>query len=279
MPKLSQLLNEAASLGMARIDAQMLLLHACQRESHDRAWLMAHGDDWVSTAQLDAWQAASKRRMQGEPIAYIVGFKEFYGLRLMVNPSVLDPRDDTETLVDWALELIAHDQPLQALDLGTGSGAVALALRSKRPLLHVCATDASNSALAVAQMNSHALALPIRFIQADASQPDWFSCVCPEIFDIIVSNPPYIAEGDAHLAALKHEPEMALISGSSGLDAIRAIIKCAPQHLRSGGWLVLEHGYDQAAAVRDLFAVHSFDNIATRQDLGGVDRCTGAQFF
>jgi release factor glutamine methyltransferase len=279
MPSLLQLQNDATTLGMARIDAQMLLLHACGRNANDRAWLIAHGDDQINPAQLAAWQDALKRRLAGEPVAYIIGHKAFYGLQLKVTPAVLDPRDDTETLVDWALELIPKDQPFKVLDLGTGSGAVALAIASQRPLAQITATDASTDALAVARANSATLNLPVNFIAADASHPNWFSALQGKLFDLIVSNPPYIAEGDTHLAALKREPRMALTSGVDGMDAIRSIVSHASKHLHPSGWLLLEHGYDQAAAVRDLFASQGYDDPVSHQDLGGVDRCTGAQLL
>ncbi len=273
---LSQLQQEATALGMARIDAQMLLLHACGQDTHDRAWLIAHGDDQPSSAQQSAWQSFVQRRMEGEPVAYIVGHKAFYGLRLKVSPAVLDPRDDTETLVDWALELIPAGQAQSVLDLGTGSGAVALSIASQRPQAHITATDASAEALEVARSNAAELQLPCSFVLSDAQAPHWFSALSGEVFDIIVSNPPYIAEGDAHLPALKHEPSLALTSGADGLDAIRSIILHASHHLHSGGWLLLEHGFDQAARVRHLLVSHGFADATTRQDLGGMDRCTGA---
>jgi release factor glutamine methyltransferase len=276
MPHLASLLQTALAQGLPRIDAQMLLLHACGRDSQDRAWLLAHDQDEASDDQLAAWQSHVQRRLQGEPVAYITGFKEFYGLRLKITPDVLDPRDDTETLVDWALELIPADRPFKVLDLGTGSGAVALAIASQRPLAQVTATDASAAALAVAQANAASLKLPVRFVLADALDANWFSCLGGEVFDLIVSNPPYIAEGDAHLPALKHEPAMALASGQDGLDAIRSIVAHARSHLSPGGWLLMEHGYDQAGSVRALLLSGSFMPVASRQDLGGIERCTGA---
>jgi release factor glutamine methyltransferase len=271
------LLQQAAAAGLARIDAQMLMLHACGRATHERAWLIAHDQDELSDAQLAQWQSALKRRLQGEPVAYITGHKEFYGLPLKIAADVLDPRDDTETLVDWALQLIPQNQPFQVLDLGTGSGAIALAIASHRALAHITATDASPAALAVAQANANALRLNVQFILANAQSANWFSALAGQRFDLIVSNPPYIAEGDAHLAALQHEPAMALTSGADGLGAIRSIIAHAHQHLAPSGWLLLEHGHDQAAVIRQLFADHGFSEIATRQDLASVDRCTGAR--
>lgn len=276
MLPIATLLHSAIAQGLARIDAKMLMLHACSRLAQDRAWLIAHDQETLSDAQFALWQAALLRRLTGEPVAYIVGYKEFYGLELKITPDVLDPRDDTETLVDWALELIPKDRAFNVLDLGTGSGAVALAISKQRPLAQVTATDASPEALAVAQMNASALNLPLRFVLADAHNPNWFSALGNERFDLIVSNPPYIAEGDAHLAALQHEPAMALTSGADGLDAIRSIITHAKSHLSAGGWLLLEHGYDQAAAITQVFACHDFGQTVTRQDLAGVVRCTGA---
>jgi release factor glutamine methyltransferase len=276
MPHIAPLLQSAIGQGFARIDAQMLMLHACGRSEQDRAWLIAHDQEALSDAQFTLWQAALKRRLAGEPVAYIVGYKEFYGLRLKVTADVLDPRDDTETLVDWALELIPQSKPFKVLDLGTGSGAVALALSKQRPLAQVTATDASVPALAVAKLNAEALDLPVRFVLADAQDDNWFSSLGDERFDLIVSNPPYIAEGDVHLAALHHEPAMALTSGTDGLDAIHSITAHATKHLIAGGWLLFEHGHDQAAAVTQVLGGHGFQQIATRQDLSSVDRSTGA---
>jgi release factor glutamine methyltransferase len=278
MPTLAELLQGAAASGLARIDAQLLLLHSCGRDGLDRAWLLAHDQEEVTSLQESTWRHAMQRRLAGEPVAYITGYKEFYSLRLKITPDVLDPRDDTETLVDWALELIPVDHPFKVLDLGTGSGAIALAIQSQRPLAQVIATDASAAALNLAQTNAASLKLAVRFVLANVQNTDWFSCLGDERFDLIVSNPPYIAEGDLHLPALKHEPALALTSGSDGLDAIRSITATAPKHLHPGGWLLLEHGYDQAGAVHQLLACEGFEGIACRQDLGGVDRCTAAMW-
>ncbi len=278
MKKVAALLQAASLQGLPRIDAQMLMLHACGRETHDRAWLIAHDDLGLNESQLVVWQSSVVRRLSKEPVAYIVGYKAFYGLKLTVSPAVLDPRDDTETLVDWALELIPLDKSFNVLDLGTGGGAIALAIASMRPLAQLTATDASPDALQVARSNAAAHQQSIRFVQTDAQDPNWFSALAGEMFDLIVSNPPYIAEGDSHLAALKHEPDMALTSGADGLDAIRSIVAHASAHLSKGAHLLLEHGYDQAMAVSDLMSSHGFANVKTRQDLSGVDRCTGAIF-
>jgi release factor glutamine methyltransferase len=209
----------------------------------------------------------------GEPVAYLTGRKEFYGLPLQVDARVLDPRPDTETLVDWALEVMAPLASPRVVDLGTGSGAIALALQSQRADAQVLAVDASTDALAVAQANGERLGLPVRFQAAN-----WLAGV-EGMFDAIVSNPPYIASADPHLAALTHEPLQALASGSDGLDDIRTIVAQAPNHLRAGGWLLLEHGYDQAEAVQALLLAQGFHQVQSRTDLAGVDRCTGGRWM
>ncbi len=278
MQTIAALLLSAIAQGLPRNEAQYLMLHACGRSMHDRAWLLMHEIEQPPSSALAVWQGSVERRLSGEPVAYIVGYKAFYGLQLSVNSAVLDPRDDTETLVDWALEFIPKDRAYQVLDLGTGSGAVALALAWKRPSALITATDASREALAVARSNAQALQLPVSFIAVNANEPNWFATLGDQVFDLIASNPPYLAEGDLHLAALKHEPAIALTSGADGLDAIRNIIQHAPKHLTAGGWLIVEHGYDQAERVRSLFVAQGFVDATTRQDLGGVDRCTGARF-
>jgi release factor glutamine methyltransferase len=226
-------------------------------------------------------------------VAYIVGHKAFYGLKLAVDKRVLDPRDDTETLVDWALELLPtttrpelvegglktkatagqKETAPRVLDLGTGSGAIALAIQSKRPHAQVHASDASADALAVAQANATTHKLPVQFHQGG-----WLDAVKDQQFALIVSNPPYIAAADPHLAALTHEPLQALASGTDGLDDIRHIIAQAPQHLKSGGWLLLEHGYDQAAAVRDLLVQRGFAQVGSHNDVADIERCSGGQW-
>ncbi len=265
-------LLRAQKHGMAKVDARILLLHTLSKPTTDLAWLVANDNNPVSTLQADAYSALCARRRAGEPVAYIVGHKEFYGLKLAVDQRVLDPRDDTETLVDWALELLPPIDKLKVLDLGTGSGAIALAIQSQRPHTQVCATDASADALAVAQANATKLKLPVQFHQGS-----WLSAVAGQKFDMIVSNPPYIAAADPHLAALTHEPLQALASGADGLNDIRSIIEQAPAHLHASGWLLLEHGHDQAAQVAVLLHAAGFNNISSRQDIGGVTRCTGGQ--
>ena len=282
----AECLRQAQILGLARVDAQMLLLHGLQRPLHDRAWMLAHDNDTLTPVQAAAWQDALQRRLSGEPVAYITGRKDFFGLTLAVDARVLDPRPDTETLVEWALECLPESQaestpvPSSAngspriLDLGTGSGAVALALQHARPDATVWAVDASEDALAVARANATRLQLGVQFIASD-----WLNAVDVQHtgrFDLIVSNPPYVADGDPHLAALTHEPLQALTSGSDGLDDIRKIIAQAPACLAPGGWLLLEHGWDQAGRVQALLREAGFVQVQSRRDLGGIERCTGA---
>ena len=269
---LAQSLQNAQALGLARTDAQVLHLHALGRSTHDRAWLLAHDRDPLPQAVQSSLQGLLQRRLAGEPVAYITGFKEFFGLRLQVDARVLDPRPDTETLVDWALTLLPQDSRARVLDLGTGSGAVALALQHERPQCQVSAVDASADALAVASANAERLHLPLQCVLSH-----WMDAV-PGPFELIVSNPPYVAEGDPHLAALTHEPLQALTSGPDGLDDLRQIIAQAPSRLTAGGWLLLEHGWDQAAAVQALLASAGFEQVQSRQDLAGTERCTGGRW-
>ncbi|BCN37733.1 release factor glutamine methyltransferase [Alicycliphilus denitrificans] len=266
---ITQALARAQARGLARIDAQMLLLHALGRPTGDRAWLLAHDTDPLDAPALARYQALCARRAAGEPVAYLTGGKEFYGLPLRVDARVLDPRPDTEILVDWALELLAPLPAPRVADLGTGSGAIALALQHARPDARVLAVDASAGALAVARANAERLGLPVRFVQAD-----WLAGIAGP-FDAIVSNPPYIPAQDPHLAALAHEPLSALASGADGLDDIRAIIAQAPALLAPGGWLLLEHGWDQAGAVQALLRAAGLVRVQSRDDLAGIARCTG----
>ncbi len=271
-PTLAQALAQAHTLGLARIDAQLLLLHAVGRPDAGRAWLLAHDSDAMDDTVHTQFIALCQRRLAGEPVAYLTGRKEFYGLPLQVDARVLDPRPDTETLVDWALEVIAPLASPRVMDLGTGSGAIALALQSQRADAQVLAVDASTDALAVAQANAERLGLPVQFQPAN-----WLAGV-EGPFDAIVSNPPYIPSADPHLAALTHEPLQALASGADGLEDIRTIVAQAPTHLRPGGWLLLEHGYDQAEAVQALLATQGFTQVQSRNDLAGIARCTGGQW-
>lgn len=275
MNTLQDALQHATSAGLERLDAQMLLLHALGRSPHDRAWLIAHDGDPLPPEVASGWQALLQRRLAGEPVAYLLGEKEFAGLELRVDARVLVPRPDTEVLVQWALDALppAGAGAPSLLDLGTGSGAIALAVAARRPDVTVTATDASADALAVAQANAQRLKLSVHFAHGA-----WLAAVPGQRFDVIASNPPYIAEGDHHLAALTHEPIGALTAGPDGLEDIRQIVAQAPSALRPGGWLVLEHGHDQAAAVRALLGAQGFDAVDSRWDLSGIERCSGGKW-
>ncbi|MDO8719189.1 MAG: peptide chain release factor N(5)-glutamine methyltransferase [Polaromonas sp.] len=277
----AQALLAAKTLGLERLDAQLLLLHALGKPSDARAWLLAHDTDLLSDEVAQRYLALTLRRAAGEPLAYIVGYKAFFGLTLQVDARVLVPRPDTETLVQWSLDLLqAPDMPpvTRVLDLGTGSGAVALAiahgLRAAGRQGKVVAVDASTDALSVARGNARQLELDqdLTFIQSS-----WLQEVSG-YFQLISSNPPYIASGDPHLAALVHEPLEALTAGMDGLDDLREITRQAPAHLHPGGWLLLEHGYDQADAVRQLLAEQGFIQVQSRRDLAGIERCSGGQW-
>lgn len=275
VPSISQALVAAQSHGLARLDAQLLLLHALGRAAHERAWLLAHDTDALAPAMQASFDACVQRRAAGEPLAYITGHKEFFGLDLQVDSRVLVPRPDTETLVSWALEVLqsqsAARPPLSALDLGTGSGAIALALKASRPDLRVSALDDSEEALAVARANAQRLQLDVQF-----QRGSWLEGV-RDGYHLIVANPPYIAAQDPHLEALQHEPLQALTSGADGLDDLRHLISQAPAHLHPAGWLLLEHGYDQAAAVRDLLTAAGLECVGSRRDLNGIERCSGGR--
>jgi release factor glutamine methyltransferase len=240
----------------------------------NRAWLIAHANDALQTNRDAEFQALLTRRLAGEPIAYLIQQREFYGLTLRVSPATLIPRPDSETLVDAALEKIPHPstKPITVLDLGTGSGAIALAIAHNRPQASVLAVDASDAALAVAQDNASELKLS----NVQFALSDWYANLAEQRFDLIVSNPPYIAKNDPHLSQgdLRFEPLSALAAGVDGLDDIRQITEQGLIHLKPQGWLMLEHGYDQGAAVRELMAQAGLVEIATRKDLGGNDRIT-----
>ncbi len=276
---IQQALTAAQALGLPRLDAQVLLLHALGREPHDRAWLLAHNDDVLPPTVQAVWHTFVQRRLGTEPVAYITGHKEFFGLRLHVDARVLDPRADTETLVEWALSCLADTPAPSVVDLGTGSGAIALALKHARPDAQLSAVDASADALTVAQANAQRLELAVTFHHGSWLAPfEAPHAGQPVLFDAIVSNPPYVASDDAHLAALTHEPLSALASGQDGLDDIRRIVRQASQHLKPGGWLLLEHGFDQAHAVQTLLSNQGFEAVQSRPDIAGILRCTGGQW-
>jgi len=275
---LSDALRQAAAAGLDRLDAQMLLLFSLSRDPNARAWLAAHDDQALGAEQQRQFEQLCQRRAQGEPLPYLTGTKEFFGLPLKVDGRVLVPRPDTETLVHWAIDVVdaaseKSRHPLRALDLGTGSGAIALAVKSCRPSVQVWATDASVDALTVAQANAESLGLSVSF------RPGyWLAAVQGEIFDLILSNPPYIEANDPHLAQLQHEPSSALVSGPDGLDDLRHLVAEAPGCLAPGGWLLLEHGHDQAERVRTLLEQAGFKAVTSRTDLAGIERCSGGQW-
>ena len=269
---ISQAIETLRTHGLDRLDAQMLLLHALGRPVHDRTWLLLHSDAMVPDLAQGWLKQAVLRRLAGEPVAYIIGHKEFYGLDLQVDARVLVPRPDTETLVDWALELLAPQPSARVVDLGTGSGAIALALKHSRPTLQVQAVDWSPGALEVAQGNAQRLNLEVDFHQGS-----WLAGI-PGPLDVIVSNPPYIRDDDEHLPALRHEPRQALTAGVDGLDDIRTIVAQARERLRSGGWLLLEHGYDQSPAVCALLEMAGFTQVQNHNDLAGIARCSGGMW-
>lgn len=253
----------------ASVEANLLCQHVL---NVNRAWLIAHEKDVMNANQQAAFERLIQRRLNGEPIAYILGLREFYGLLLKTTPSTLIPRPDTETLVEAALAKIPQDSNFNILDLGTGTGAVALAIATQRLQAKVKAVDASLEALEVATENTQTLNVKnVRLIQSD-----WFAQLQDEKFDVIVSNPPYIAKNDEHLTQgdLRFEPITALASGQDGLDDIRKIIQAAPQYLNSKGWLMLEHGYDQSEKVAELLKQHGFNQVSHAPDLSGTLRVT-----
>jgi len=239
-----------------------------------RAWLYAWPEHEPDAQQCAAYERLVEARARGEPIAYLTGHREFWSLDLAVTRDVLIPRHETERLVELALARIPENVESRVADLGTGSGAIALALARERPRASVLATDASSAALALARANAERHELR----NVSFAVGDWCEALGQKVFDVVVSNPPYIASGDAHLDAgdLRSEPLSALVSGADGLDAIRRIVAEAPLHLRSRGWLLLEHGWDQAARVREIFEAHHFVAISTERDDSGNERVTMA---
>jgi release factor glutamine methyltransferase len=266
----------AAALAAARAklpasEARLLLGHVLQRPA---AWLLSHDDQALDEDELLAYASLVARRAGGEPVAYLIGQREFFGREFVVSPAVLIPRPDTELLVEIALARVGAGGTAKILDLGTGSGCIAITLTLEIPKAQVTAVDASASALAAAQENAQRLGATLRLLQSH-----WFDELAGERFDLIVSNPPYVAAADPHLAAgdLRHEPAAALSSGTDGLDAIRGIIAAAPRHLAPGGQLWLEHGYDQAAAVRELLSAAGLVGIEQHRDLAGIMRVSGGR--
>lgn len=264
-----QALRVARDRALDRLDAAVLLAHHIGQR---REWLIAHPEAEVAQAALDAFNGDCARRADGVPLAYLTGHREFMGLDLHVTPAVLVPRPETETLVTWAIECAravqSQGRAPRAVDLGTGSGAIALALAQACPTAKITAVDCSADALEVARANAQRLGLGVCFVQGD-----WWGAVGNACFDVAVANPPYIADGDPHLTALRHEPRDALVAAQSGLDALRRIVTEAVPHV--AGWLMLEHGWDQADAVQKLMLQSGFSAVETRRDLSGHPRCTG----
>lgn len=261
-----------AGLPLDALENRILLCHVL---GLTRVGLITGSERLLTEAEAARLSALVTRRLDGEPIAYIVGQREFFGLPFQVGPAVLIPRPDTELIVELALKRLAHlPPPARLLDMGTGSGAIAVAVAHTRPDVLVTALDVSAAALDVARANAAANGARVRFVQSD-----WFTAVGDEVFDLIASNPPYIAAGDAHLAQgdLRFEPAGALTDHADGLSALRTIVDGAGGHLVAGGWLLLEHGYDQAEAVRGLLAHAGYADVQSWRDLGGIERVSGGR--
>jgi release factor glutamine methyltransferase len=267
-------MQQARGWGVDRLDAQLLLAHVLHQS---RAWLLAHSETALTAAQAATLLSLLSRRAGGEPLAYVIAESEFRGLRLHVNPAVLIPRPETEVLVEWALELLEDQPATRLVDLGTGSGAIALAIKQSCHSADVWATDLSPAALEVARGNAARLQLPLTWRCGT-----WWAALPGQRFGLAVSNPPYVAGTDPHLAALSHEPRLALTPEGDpegdGLASLRALISDASQHLLPGAWLLLEHGHDQAPALHGIFQRAGFQAVQTRDDLARLPRCTGARW-
>ncbi len=263
----------AEILKTARIDLldARVLLQAVLGVTH--AFLATHPGHAVAGDQLDRYLALVARRAAGEPVAYLTGGREFFSLDFKVTPAVLIPRPETELLVELALERIPRQAPCRVLDLGTGSGCVAISIAKHRPHARVTATDRTPDAIAIAAENARTLGVH----NIDFARSDWFAAIAGERYDAIVSNPPYIAQDDPHLGQgdLRFEPRNALAAGPDGLDCIRVIVTQANNHLGSGGWLMFEHGYDQAERCRALLDAAGFAEVFSRRDLAGIERVSG----
>jgi len=264
----------AAELGAAsdsaRLDAEVLLAHLLRC---NRAGLIVRSGEALPAQLALHYAALVERRRLGEPLAYLTGAREFWSLELEVSPAVLVPRPDTELLVEWALQRLRGQPAPVIADLGTGSGAIALALASELPQARVVATDVSEDALEQAQRNAQRLGLQ----RVQFRRGDWFEALEAERFDLLVSNPPYVAEQDPHLRELRYEPRRALTAGPEGFDDLRRIVAGAGAHLRPGGTLLLEHGAEQGGAVRSLLQAQGFAAVETRRDLAGLERASGGQ--
>lgn len=269
MQTIAELVN---SSGIDALDARVLLRETLGVSD---AFLIAHADEAVSTEHAEQFCAAATRRAAGEPVAYILGEREFYGHVFKLSPAVLIPRPETELLVELALERLPHNQPCRVLDLGTGSGCIAISLALARPAARVTALDQSQPALSIAKKNAQRLhARNVNFIPSD-----WFSAVIVDLYHLIVSNPPYVATNDLHLTQgdLRFEPASALAAGTDGLADIRVIVNGARVRLAPQGWLLFEHGYDQAPQCRKLLSHAGFENIQSWPDLAGIERVSGGR--
>jgi len=264
-----------------RVDRRLLLESVV---GHPHEWIAANPEYVLHEIEIDIYEALLTRRMAGTPVAYLLGWREFFGLEFSVSPAVLIPRPETELLVEWALELVAEKDEVTILDLGTGSGAIAISLQWKRPRAHVVAVDNSPDALNVAQDNAERLLegrpggagnMPKFF------KGHWFKPLGNQQFNLVLSNPPYVAANDPHLELgdVRFEPPGALIGGVDGLDALRDIIATAPRHLLAGGTLLVEHGFDQGPACQSLMEKAGFEQITTRPDLAGHPRITGGRLI
>ncbi len=263
---------DAAQQVTDRIEARVLLREVLNQND---AYLLAHGDDTLSAEQAQQYVALVVRRVAGEPVAYITGRREFYGREFAVNPSVLIPRPETELLVELALQRLPAGASARVLDLGAGSGCIGITIAAERPQAQVTLVDASEDALEIARANAAQWAPS----NTSVLHSDWYSAVTAERYDVIVANPPYVAEGDAHLQQgdLRFEPRSALVSGVDGLNDLQRIIAQAPQHLRTGGWLLLEHGFDQAVACAWLLEAAGFEDVFNAPDLAGMPRVSGGK--
>ena len=271
MSSVAAALRAARAAGLSSLDAQLLLARIL---ATSRTGLIANDEQMLSVAETRRWDDAVARRVVGEPLAYLLGEKEFAGLMLEVTADVLVPRPETETLVDWAVELLVAmpPGPRSLVDLGTGSGAIALAVQARCRDTMVTATDTSPAALVVARRNAKRHGARIEFLTGS-----WWEPLGDRTFDVVLSNPPYIAAGDRHLAALRHEPVEALTPGGDGLDALRKIMTGARRHLGHGGWLLVEHGFEQAEAVRAMLDDVGLAAVASRADLAGRPRVSGGR--
>ena len=263
---------EAAQQATDRIEARVLLREVLNQSD---AWLLAHGDDPLTAAQAQQYVALVVRRVAGEPIAYITGRREFHGREFVVSPAVLIPRPETELLVELALQHLPAGASSRVLDLGAGSGCIGVTIAAERSKAQVTLVDASEAALEIARANA------VQWAPGNTTllHSDWYSAVAGECYDLIVANPPYVAEGDAHLQQgdLRFEPRSALASGADGLSDLQRIIARAPQHLRAGGWLLLEHGFDQALACAWLLEAAGFQDVFNAPDLASVPRVSGGR--